>query len=48
MDTHLLIGLGALFGVIGAVATRDLLRAMKARMQPARVRAAAPSPRGRR
>jgi hypothetical protein len=41
MDTHLLIGLGALFGLIGAVATRDLLRAMKARMQPARIRVSA-------
>lgn len=39
MNTPLLIGLGTLLcGVIGIVASRDLLRALKARMQPAPVR----------
>ncbi|CAN0620094.1 conserved protein of unknown function [Burkholderia multivorans] len=38
MNAHLLIGLGVLFGVIGATASRELLRTMKARMQPAPVR----------
>ncbi|WP_334052171.1 hypothetical protein [Burkholderia cepacia] len=41
MDTHLMIGLGVLLGA-AAAATRDLLRAMKAKAQmkpvPVRVR----------
>ncbi|ENH6342286.1 hypothetical protein ABWH74_005709 [Burkholderia vietnamiensis] len=42
MDTHLMIGLGILLGAAAAAAaTRDLLRAMKARAKlvPVRVRA---------
>lgn len=38
MNTHLLMGLGVLLGVVGIVAFRDVLRAMKARLQPAPVR----------
>ncbi|KGB98882.1 MULTISPECIES: hypothetical protein [Burkholderia] len=42
MDTHLMIGLGVLLGAAAAAATRDLLRAMKAKAQmkpvPVRVR----------
>jgi len=41
MDTHLMIGLGVLLGAAAAAAaTRDLLRAMraKARMKPVPVR----------
>ncbi|WP_196799271.1 hypothetical protein [Burkholderia pseudomultivorans] len=47
MDTPLMIGLGVLFGVVAAAAMRDLLRAMKARMQPVpvRVRARSGAPR---
>lgn len=48
MDTHLFIGLGVLFGVIAAVASRDLLRAMKERFQPAPVRARSASEAARR
>lgn len=40
MDTQLMIGLGVLLGAAAAAAaTRDLLRAMKARMKPVPVRA---------
>ncbi|HKT62689.1 MAG TPA: hypothetical protein VJR91_03835 [Burkholderia sp.] len=39
MDTQLMIGLGVLLGAAAAAAaTRDLLRAMKARMKPVPVR----------
>ncbi|WP_198373958.1 hypothetical protein [Burkholderia ubonensis] len=48
MDTHLMIGLGILFGVISAVASRDLLRAMKARLQPAPIRVRSASEAARR
>ncbi|WP_269507481.1 hypothetical protein [Burkholderia sp. IMCC1007] len=49
MDTQLMIGLGVLLGAAAAVAaTRDLLRAMKARMKPVPVRVRAPSDASRR
>ncbi|MGS0893108.1 hypothetical protein ACVBGC_11295 [Burkholderia stagnalis] len=47
MNTPLMIGLGILSGVVAVAATRDLLRAMKARMQPAPVRVRAPRRIGR-
>ncbi|MFP3506451.1 hypothetical protein [Burkholderia ambifaria] len=44
MDTQLMIGLGVLLGAAAAAAaTRDLLRAMKARMKPVPVRVRASS-----
>ena len=39
MDTHLLIGVAVMLGLIGLVASRDLLRNLRAQPQPVRIRA---------
>jgi hypothetical protein len=39
MDTHLMIGIAVMMGLIGIAASRDLLRMRRAQLQPATLRA---------
>ncbi|GAB6849085.1 hypothetical protein [Paraburkholderia kururiensis] len=38
MDTHLMIGVAVMVGLIGLAASRDLLQALRAQLRPATVR----------
>ena len=47
MDTHLMIGIAVMFGLIGIAASRDLLRAIRQQQpQPVPVRVREPGERG--
>jgi uncharacterized membrane protein YccF (DUF307 family) len=39
MDTHLMIGIAVMMGLIGIAASRDLLRMRRAQLQPVTLRA---------
>ncbi|WP_169740094.1 hypothetical protein [Paraburkholderia acidipaludis] len=39
MDTHLMIGIAVMMGLIGIAASRDLLRMRRAQLQPVSLRA---------
>jgi hypothetical protein len=38
MDTHLMIGVAVMVGLIGLAASRDLFQALRAQLRPATVR----------
>ncbi|WP_322061943.1 hypothetical protein [Paraburkholderia sp. J63] len=46
MDTHLMIGIAVMMGLIGIAASRDLLRMRRAQLQPVALRARRNADRG--
>ncbi|WP_205995295.1 hypothetical protein [Paraburkholderia sp. Ac-20347] len=47
MDTHLMIGIAVMMGLIGIAASRDLLRMRRAQLQPVALRVQRPADRSR-